>query len=128
MNYSFDNRYFVDLSGRIDGSSKYGGKDKRFAPLWSAGIGWNINNEHFLEGADWLDPPDGSGSIGLTGNPNFDPYVARTTMQFDMDQVYYQALGASFMALEIKIWNGNVVKTEYRFGFGDLTTSLDSPV
>ena len=97
VNYSFDNRYFVDLSGRIDGSSKYG-KDKRFAPLWSAGIGWNINNEHFLEGADWLTRLTIRGSIGLTGNQNFDPYVARTTMQFDMDQVYYQALGASFMA------------------------------
>ena len=97
VNYSFDNRYFVDLSGRVDGSSKYG-KDKRFAPLWSAGIGWNINNEHFLEGTDWLTRLTIRGSIGLTGNQNFDPYVARTTLQFDMDQVYYQALGASFMA------------------------------
>ncbi|MFR7824456.1 MAG: hypothetical protein ACLU30_15655 [Odoribacter splanchnicus] len=66
--------------------------------MWSAGIGWNINNEHFLEGADWLTRLTIRGSIGLTGNQNFDPYVARTTMQFDMDQVYYQALGASFMA------------------------------
>ena len=29
VNYSYDDRYFVDLSARIDGSSKYG-KDKTF--------------------------------------------------------------------------------------------------
>lgn len=96
VNYSFDNRYFMDLSGRIDGSSKYG-KDKRFAPLWSAGLGWNISNEHFMEEADWLTRLTVRGSVGLTGNQNFDPYVARTTLQFDMDQVYYQSLGASFI-------------------------------
>ncbi len=97
VNYSYDDRYFVDLSARIDGSSKYG-KDKRFAPLWSAGIGWNINNEHFMENVGWLKRLTLRASIGITGNQNFDPYVARTTLQYEKDQMYYQALGAYFMA------------------------------
>lgn len=59
LNYSYDNRYFVDFSGRLDGSSKYG-KDKRFAPLWSVGLGWNLNNEHFMENVGWAHPFNGS--------------------------------------------------------------------
>lgn len=95
INYSYDNRYFVDFSGRLDGSSKYG-EDKRFAPLWSAGIGWNLNNEHFMENAGWLSRLTVRASIGETGNQNFDPYQARTTLAY-RDKAYFDILGASFM-------------------------------
>lgn len=98
INYSFDDRYFADFSGRLDGSSKYG-KDKRFAPLWSVGVGWNINREHFLESAGgWLTRLTLRASIGETGNQNFDPYQARTTLKYIQDQIYYDGLGAEFMA------------------------------
>lgn len=46
FNYIYDNRYFLDLSGRYDGSSLFGA-DKRWAPFWSIGGGWNIHKEHF---------------------------------------------------------------------------------
>ncbi len=97
VNYSFDNRYFADFSGRLDGSSKYG-KDKRFAPLWSVGLGWNINKEHFMESSDWLSRLTIRGSIGETGNQNFSPYQARTTLQYNQEQVYFDGLGATFMS------------------------------
>ena len=45
--YSFEDRYFVDASFRTDGSSLYGA-DKRFAPFWSAGIGWDLHREKFM--------------------------------------------------------------------------------
>ena len=34
VNYGYDNRYFLDLSFRTDGSSKFG-RNSRFAPFWS---------------------------------------------------------------------------------------------
>ena len=46
-NYIFDNRYYVDLSYRMDGSSTFGSK-KKYAQFWSSGIGWNIHNEKFF--------------------------------------------------------------------------------
>lgn len=97
LNYSYDNRYFVDFSGRLDGSSKYG-KDKRFAPLWSVGLGWNLNNEHFMEHAEWLSRLTIRGSVGETGNQNFSAYQARTTLEYIQDQVYFDGLGAVFMS------------------------------
>ena len=97
VNYSYDDRYFADLSGRLDGSSKYG-KDKRYAPLWSVGAGWNIHKEHFMESAaGWLTRLTIRASIGETGNQNFDPYQARTTLQYNQEQGYYDILGATFM-------------------------------
>jgi len=97
LNYSYDNRYFVDFSGRLDGSSKYG-KDKRFAPLWSVGLGWNLNHEHFMENAGWLTRLTVRGSIGETGNQNFDPYQARTTLKYNQSQFYFDGLGATFVS------------------------------
>lgn len=96
LNYSYDNRYFADFSGRLDGSSKYG-KDKRFAPLWSIGVGWNLNNEHFMENVGWLSRLTVRGSVGETGNQNFDPYQARTTLEY-RKEAYFDGLGAVFMS------------------------------
>ena len=38
LNYSYDERYLLDLSFREDASSRFGA-DKRWAPFWSAGLG-----------------------------------------------------------------------------------------
>lgn len=66
LNYSWDERYLFDLSFREDASSQFGA-DKRWAPFWSAGLGWNLHNEHFMEGVDWLQQFKIRGSYGLTG-------------------------------------------------------------
>lgn len=34
INYTYDRRYFVDASGKLEGSSKFGA-DNRYAPFWS---------------------------------------------------------------------------------------------
>ena len=46
-----DRRYFVDLNGKYDGSSQFGANN-HFAPFWSTGVGWNIQNEKFMENAE----------------------------------------------------------------------------
>ena len=43
-----DNKYFLDLIYRYEGSSRFG-KNQRFAPFWSVGGGWNIHNEKVHE-------------------------------------------------------------------------------
>jgi TonB-linked SusC/RagA family outer membrane protein len=95
VNYSYDNRYFVDLSARVDGSSKYG-KERRFAPLWATGVGWNLHREKFLEQAKGLDRLTLRLSTGVTGNQQFDPYMARTMLLYSPSYTYYRATGALF--------------------------------
>lgn len=94
-NYSYDNRYFTDLSIRMDGSSKYGANDK-FGSFWSLGVGWNIHKEAFMQDFDWLEELKLRGSMGVTGNQNFDPTMAKTIFQYYIPDFYYQSLGAYF--------------------------------
>lgn len=50
VNYTYNTKYYVDLSYRVDGNSSYG-SSKKYAPFWSAGIGWNLHNERFFKGS-----------------------------------------------------------------------------
>lgn len=46
INYSFKDRYLIELNGRYDGSSKFPARE-RFAFFPSYSIGWRISNEPF---------------------------------------------------------------------------------
>ena len=48
INYSFKDRYLVTVTGRFDGSSKFG-EDNRFAFFPSAALGWRASEEDFVE-------------------------------------------------------------------------------
>lgn len=98
LNYSWDERYLFDLSFREDASSQFGA-DKRWAPFWSAGLGWNLHNEHFMESVDWLQQFKIRGSYGLTGSQNYDPYQAITTYEYLTSERYHYAVGAIVMAM-----------------------------
>ena len=67
VNYTFDNRYYLDLSYRIDGSSTFG-SNKKWAPFWSVGIGWNIHHERFLKDNNILNILRIKASYGETGS------------------------------------------------------------
>lgn len=46
--YTFLDRYTFSVSGRKDGANIFGVKtNDKITPLWSAGLGWNINKEPF---------------------------------------------------------------------------------
>ena len=67
--YTFDERYVLNLSGRVDASNRFGqDKNKRFQPTWSTGLKWRLANEAFLRGTWWLNNLDLYGSYGYQGN------------------------------------------------------------
>lgn len=97
LNYIFDNRYFVDFSFRYDGSSRFG-SEKRFAPFWSIGAGWNLHNERFMKSHnDAINTLTLRGSYGVTGNQEFSAYQAKTMYQFKTDVLYYNSVSAILM-------------------------------
>jgi TonB-linked SusC/RagA family outer membrane protein len=77
-NYIYDRRYFVDISGKYEGSSQFGA-NKKYAPFWSAGLGWNISNESFLQNNKIINVARLRASYGVTGSQAFSPYQALTT-------------------------------------------------
>ncbi|MBQ5530011.1 MAG: TonB-dependent receptor, partial [Bacteroidales bacterium] len=62
-------KYNVFGSVRKDYADVYGLNVKlRGRPLWSAGVAWNINNESFLRGVNWINALKLRLSYGVTGN------------------------------------------------------------
>ena len=98
LNYSYDERYLLDLSFREDAYSRFG-SDKRWAPFWSVGLGWNLHNEGFLKNVTFINRLKIRGSYGLTGSQNYNPYQAMTTYKYLTGERYHHTVGAEVMAL-----------------------------
>ena len=97
-NYTYDRRYFIDLSGKLDGASKFG-SENRFAPFWSVGAGWNIHNEAFMGNNKVLNTARLRVSYGTSGSQAFDAYQAMTTFKAYGNNVYNHWYGVYLMAL-----------------------------
>ncbi len=98
VNYSYDERYLLDLSFREDASSRFGANN-RWAPFWSAGIGWNMANEPFMKEQNIVNLLKLRATYGLTGSQNFDPYQAMTTYEYLTGLRYHYGVGATLMAI-----------------------------
>lgn len=124
VNYTYDNRYFADLSGRMDGSSQFG-SNKRFAPFWAVGIGWNMHNESFLKEVSWVNMLKLRFSVGTSGSQHFNAYQAIQTYRYFLDDKYYAWNGSSLIAmgnpdlkwqqkrdynigLDVKLWDNRI--------------------
>lgn len=98
FNYTYDNRYFADFTYRTDGSSQFGSKNK-FAPFWSAGLGWNIHREKFMVDNKVINNLRLRGSIGDTGSQQFEAYKALSTFKYYTDRNYLIWNAAELMGL-----------------------------
>ena len=80
VNYDFDNKYLLTLSGRIDGSSKFA-PDNQYAFFPAAAVAWRISNEDFLSNASFIDELKLRASFGTTGQQDFGDYAWRTLFE-----------------------------------------------
>ena len=97
-NFMWKNRYVLDGSYRVSGSSKFG-SDHRYAPFWSVGAGWNIHNEEFAKKLGWINTLRLRGSYGYTGSVKFSSYQAVTTYKYNSDYLSYTGVGAIPMVM-----------------------------
>lgn len=86
-NYTYNNIYLADLTGRIDGSSEFG-SDKRWSMFWSTGAGINIHNYDFMKSNELFSMLKFRASYGLTGKTNFSLYSAKDMYQLQTDSWY----------------------------------------
>ncbi|WP_213087092.1 SusC/RagA family TonB-linked outer membrane protein [Chitinophaga agrisoli] len=66
-NYSFNNKYLLQVSARRDGSSVFG-KNNRWGIFPAVSAAWKIKEEPFMQGAAWLDDLKLRAGYGVTGN------------------------------------------------------------
>ena len=67
VNYKFNDRYLLALSGRYDGSSKFG-TNNRYGFFPAASVGWIVTEEKFLQNLKWLSFLKLKAGYGETGN------------------------------------------------------------
>lgn len=91
-NYTYNNIYLADLTGRIDGSSEFG-SDKRWSMFWSTGAGINIHNYDFMKSNELFSMLKFRVSYGLTGKTNFSLYSAKDMYQLQTDSWYPTGYG-----------------------------------
>lgn len=119
LNYIFDDRYFVDLSARVDGSSRFG-SDKKYAGFYSVGAGWNIHNEKFFGDNSVVDMLKLRTNYGTVGNQEFSAYQAKTMFMYNTDRVYNKSISAGLMGYgnpDLKWQNQNQFNVGLDFGF-----------
>ncbi len=72
INYDYDDKYLFAVSGRRDGSSRFGA-NKRFGNFYSVALGWNIAKERFMENSIFSTLKLRA-STGTTGNDKIEDY------------------------------------------------------
>lgn len=73
--YNFDQRYYLQLTGRYDGNSRFG-VDNRWGFFPSASVAWRISEEDFFNSSFWEELKLRV-SYGVTGNSEIGNFDAR---------------------------------------------------
>lgn len=78
INYDYDDKYMIALSGRRDGSSRFG-SNYRFGNFYSVALGYNIAKESFMANSIFSTLKL-RGSVGTTGNDAIANYQYSSTL------------------------------------------------
>lgn len=97
-NYSFDERYNVDLTYRASQSSQYGANN-RWAHLWSAGVSWNLHNQGFIKELNFVDQMRLRATTGFTGSQGFNTFLGIGSYTYDLDLIYSGNNGAYLLGM-----------------------------
>jgi TonB-linked SusC/RagA family outer membrane protein len=79
VNYGFDNRFLVTLTGRVDGASKFG-KNNKYGFFPSGSVAWKLHEEEFIQKLGWFYTLKTRLSYGIIGNQDIFPYASLATV------------------------------------------------
>ncbi len=79
LNYNYAHKYLLTLTGRFDGSSRFGANNK-FAFFPSAAFAWRLSEEEFFKSIESISNLKLRMSYGLTGNSEIGSYRSLANM------------------------------------------------
>jgi TonB-linked SusC/RagA family outer membrane protein len=94
FNYNYKSKYYATASIRIDGSSRFGFKN-RYGRFPSVALAWRISDETFLKNIHFLSELKLRTSYGKTGNNNIGNYDQYATISYERYNFGGVAVGAS---------------------------------
>jgi TonB-linked SusC/RagA family outer membrane protein len=87
LNYTLKDKYLFTVTGRADGSSKFG-ENHKFAFFPSAAVAWKISDEEFLKGNSVISNLKLRTSHGLTGNSEIPAYSSLSLLSSTYATIY----------------------------------------
>ena len=78
--YTFDNKYVLDASLRIDGSSKFGANNK-YGYFPAVSVAWRASEEEFIKKYDFISNLRVRTSFGMTGNNQIPSYQSLSQLE-----------------------------------------------
>ena len=106
LNYDYDNKYLVTVSGRWDGASQLA-KGNKWAFFPSVALGWRLDQEDFLKDIRWISQLKLRLGVGVTGNSAIDPYQTKGAI-VSLYYPYGSSITPGYVASESLIEGGNV--------------------
>lgn len=106
-NYTYLGRYLFTVTGRVDGSSRFGANNRYgFFPSFAAG--WRISDEPFMEDVDWLSNLKLRGSWGQIGNDKIGAYPSIPIVTGNLNAVFGVPGSLQFGAAPIELANPDI--------------------
>lgn len=101
--YAYNDKYMLTLTGRYDGSSRFGENNKwGFFP--SVGLGWRVSQESFMANLPMISNLKLRGSYGVTGNQEISNYSSLP----QLTSVTYDYSGSLLQGFTETIGNANL--------------------
>ncbi|MEQ9288006.1 MAG: SusC/RagA family TonB-linked outer membrane protein [Cyclobacteriaceae bacterium] len=129
-NYNYDGRYFMTVTARRDGSSRFA-PGKKYGTFPSIAVGWNISEETFLASSSVVSFLKLRASHGTIGNTGIGPYttlgsIARNTYTFgDSGVSGYRANGAPNPNLSWESTTSTNIGLDFGFLSGRISGSIN---
>ncbi|NJO90283.1 MAG: TonB-dependent receptor, partial [Chloroflexia bacterium] len=108
LNYDFENRYYLDLSFRRDGSSVFGPESK-WGNFWSVGATWRVSEEGFLYDVKWLTDLKLRASYGTSGNDRIGRYPWQGLYGYGYNYEGEAGMSYNQLANESLHWEANKI-------------------
>jgi TonB-linked SusC/RagA family outer membrane protein len=146
VNYTLLDRYLFTLTGRRDGSSRFGA-DHRWGTFPSVAAGWKVSEEPFMKRFTQIDQLKLRASWGVTGNPSIQPYQSVTRLaaqQYSFngtlapgyfpsalgnDDLSWESTKQTDVGVDLALWQGLVEMSGdiYKKRTDDLLLGIDLP-
>lgn len=122
VNYDYKGRYLLSGSYRTDGSSRFA-EDVRWGNFYSAGIGWRISQENFMQKFGWLNDLKLRASYGEQGNEDIgllyqyryyyysDGLGGYTPGQFPNPELEWEKNSTTNVGLDFAVFNNKLTGT-----------------
>lgn len=134
LNYAYDDRYLLEATIRMDGSSRFGPGEK-YGYFPSVAVGWNVHNEAFMQGLDVVNNLKLRTSYGELGNQSIGLYLYQSTIsastgvetKFGNPDLTWEKVGMFNAGIDLGLFKGNKIEVTADYYRKTTTDMLMSP-